>query len=140
MLTANSQWLRAICSHCRANTLWVGENLLCMFLYRFSISVLLLQIQLSRWEGWDPTNQLTLHMYVSVPRQDWNFQHHISWYFFFSMIWGERQWFVLFLLAYFYLQSLLQLSFHNLGEFKELLLQCNIHIYFNWPHNSFDLG
>ena len=42
--------------------------------YRLFINVLLLEIQLSRSEGWDPINQITL--------QDLDLQRHMSWSFF----------------------------------------------------------
>jgi hypothetical protein len=41
--------------------------------YRLFINVLLLEIQLSRSEGWDPINQITL--------QDLDLQRHMSWSF-----------------------------------------------------------
>jgi hypothetical protein len=50
---------------------WADANL--YGFYRLFINVLLLEIQLSRSEGWDPINQITL--------QDLDLQRHMSWSF-----------------------------------------------------------
>jgi len=45
------------------------------------VYVLLLEIKLSRGEGWDPINRFNpppTHIVVSVPSHDLNFQRHMS--------------------------------------------------------------
>ena len=56
------------------------------------ISVLLLEIQPLKGEGWDPINRFnpaTIICLLHLPSQDLDFQQHMSWSFLCSMIWGQ---------------------------------------------------
>jgi hypothetical protein len=64
------------------------------------ISVLLLDVQLSEEEHWDLITQFNhCHMFVPVTSQYLNIQHHILWYFLFSMVLGDRWWYSLMILV-----------------------------------------
>jgi hypothetical protein len=49
----------------------------------FVYYVLLLEIQLSRRNGWDLINWFNSVMFVPSPSQDLDFRRHMSWSFFF---------------------------------------------------------
>ena len=62
---------------------WVEANRVGIFLYRFFIYTLSLDIQLSRGKDWYPINRCnTHHICMAVPSNDMDFQHHISLFHF----------------------------------------------------------
>ena len=66
--------------------------------YCFFIKVLLLRsnYNVSEKEGWDPINRFNPATFLCLSL---DFQHHISWYFLCSIVWGEQWLFALLILV-----------------------------------------
>jgi hypothetical protein len=100
---------------CCCSFLWVCCLLEMRRISTGLLSVLLLEIQLSEWEGWDPIKQFNTATFLSLIQDRIWISNTTSWSFLCSMIWGER-WLFIWLNC---MPSLFKLSFHNFCFFYQ---------------------